>query len=139
MADKKKSKTKAKTDRNLTVYDAEKTYKDKIEPLVEEIKKTCAIEKIPFFFTCAVKNDADGTKYVNDGVLTGSYGISLETDHFPPILGVMNGARIIFSTDEDEELPEEISEYLNDGSNEGATDEEDGDPEDDEDRFIGEI
>lgn len=99
---------------NLSVYDATKKYKEEILPLVNQIKKVCAINSIPFFFTCAVKNDEKETQYENEGVLTGSYGINLKTDYFAPILGVLNGGRVIFTTDEDEALPGELSAFLAD-------------------------
>lgn len=98
----------------LSVYDATKKYQTEIEPLVENIKKVCALNNIPFFFTCAVKNDEKETVYKNDGVLTGSFGINLKDDKFAPILGVINGGRVVFSENEDESLSEEINSLLMD-------------------------
>jgi hypothetical protein len=97
----------------LTKYDATKTYKNKIAPLVEQIKQICAVEKIPFFFTCATKNSEEGTTYESDGILTGSFEINLKEDNFPPILGVLNGGRVVFSPDDDtEDLENDLNDIL---------------------------
>lgn len=102
------------SEKELSIYDASKEYRDKIQPLVEEIKKICTIDNIPFFFSCAVKNSDKGTDYENDGVLTGGFGISLYDDKFPQFLGVMNGGRVVFNENEDSELSSEIASALPD-------------------------
>ncbi|MGN0241315.1 MAG: hypothetical protein ACI4CS_06480 [Candidatus Weimeria sp.] len=126
----------------LSVYDASKTYDNEILPLVEQIKQICAVKEIPFFFTCAVKNSDKGTEYKNEGVLTGSYGINLKTDNFAPILGVMNGGRVVFTEDEDDALSGELSDMLSD--DDGTTADHNGaspsETDDDDDiTVIGEI
>ena len=44
------------------VYNKEKVYKAKIQPLIKQIQIICIDEHIPMFFSCAVANDYKNTK-----------------------------------------------------------------------------
>ncbi len=57
-------------------------YEEQIAPLKDEIAKICAINNIPFFFSCAPVNEKGKTTYVEDGHLTGSNSIKLYQDYY---------------------------------------------------------
>ena len=78
----------------ITVFDAEKLYDRDIRPLVDEIKKICIMNKVPFFVTTVVKSTTRETKYEMDGILTGSTDIHLKDDRFERLLMVCRGAKV---------------------------------------------
>lgn len=49
-------------------YDKRKIYKNKIEPLIKDLKIICSIEKLPMFVTVAVANNDKETVYESDMV-----------------------------------------------------------------------
>ena len=57
-----------KKDKECTVYNKEKEFKERCGELLEQIHLLCYDMNIPFYFTAAVKNDANGTVYVRDVV-----------------------------------------------------------------------
>lgn len=65
---------------NNTIFDKKDIYKKELAPLVASILKICTREKIPFHIAMAVKNDEEGTEYVNDGYTTGANSINLVDD-----------------------------------------------------------
>ena len=89
-------------------YNMQSLYTSKILPHINEIKKICKINNLPFFFSAAVKNEKGKTKYVNDGVLTGSNSIGLYNDMFEKFLLVMHGGKVTFQ----DELDEEAINYI---------------------------
>lgn len=77
--------------KRLKIYDATDTYKTRLEPLIKQIRDTCAIEGIPFMLTIAIRNSDTETEYKTDSFLTGSAGIELKEDKFPNLLLALNG------------------------------------------------
>lgn len=80
------------------VYDHSKIYKKQIHPLVNEIKKLCAVNDIPFFSSFAIANDEKGTKYDNNGFLSNSTSRILKDDKFPAYLAVVRGFEMVPKT-----------------------------------------
>ena len=74
------------------VYNKEKVYKAKIQPLIKQIQIICIDEHIPMFFSCAVANDYKDTKYENEMVLAES-GIKLKKNKISDCILTLNGAK----------------------------------------------
>lgn len=100
------------TNREINEYDLQALYKSKVEPHLTEMKKVCKLNNLPFFFTIAVKNEKGKTKYLNDGVLTGSNNVGLYNDMFEKFLLVMHGAKIGYQEELDEDAINYIMEQL---------------------------
>ena len=104
-----------KAKRDIKEYNLQSLYTNKILPHLNEIRKICKVNNLPYFFSTAVKNEKEKTKYINDGVLTGSNNIGLYNDMFEKFLLVMHGGKVNYKEDLDEEalsyilnqLPEE--------------------------------
>lgn len=75
----------------ITVFDKEKLYEEKIAPLVNDIKLICNLENIPFFTTFCIKNNNKGTNYITEGILTGSREIKLKDDRIIKHTLIQNG------------------------------------------------
>lgn len=92
---------------NLTIYDKTELYKEEIAPLVAEIRKICAINNLPFFFSCPVSNDDKGTVYKTTGHMTGAANIELKDDLFRKYMLLIRGAKLkslIPGIDSDDEV-----------------------------------
>jgi len=50
---------------NATAYKVEGEVSSKLKSLVKEVETLCVENKIPFFFSAAIENNAEGTKYMN--------------------------------------------------------------------------
>ena len=50
------------------IYNKQDVYKEKIAPIVKELKILCSIEKLPMFVTVAVANNNEETVYESDMV-----------------------------------------------------------------------
>lgn len=81
----------------LTEFDFQQIYEEKIKPYMREIKKICKIEGIPFFYAFALKNTDDGdnrkTTYRYEANLTGCNNICLADDKFREFILVINGMK----------------------------------------------
>lgn len=115
----------------VTEYDKTSVYKKQIVPLIEDIVKVCTKEKIPMFISLAPKSTTDETTYYNDGVLTGSLGITLHEDEFEKYLGVLHGGKITFPGGDPELSEGKLFDYI--ASSISNTPSANDDPEDDED------
>ena len=105
--------------KNIVNYNMQNVYNAEILPHVNEIKKICKVQNIPFFISTAVRNENNKTKYVNDGVLTGSNQIGLYNDMFEKFLLVMHGGKVTFREDLDEDAINYILDQLpEEGNNE---------------------
>lgn len=80
----------------VTEYDKRADYKKNIAPIVEELVKACTKAQIPMFVSIAPFNSAEETGYENDGVLTGSLGLTLKEDEFEKYLAVLHGGKVTF-------------------------------------------
>ena len=96
-------------DKQYTEYDKKDIYDEKIAPLVAEMRRTCKLNKIPFFITTAVSNKKGVTKYCNDGVMPGSNSIELHEDRFRKYLLVLQGAEVSILPNEDETIADYIA------------------------------
>lgn len=82
-------------DKQVTVYDKEKEWKKYCEEPLRKIMQYCNIYQIPCFITAAIKNDENGTTYLNDGVMTGSTDVHLTEDHIKYHMMVAGGCRAV--------------------------------------------
>lgn len=115
----------------VTEYDKTSVYKKQIVPLIEDIVKICTKERIPMFISVAPKSTADKTTYNNDGVLTGSLGITLHEDEFEKYLGVLHGGKVSFPGGDPELSEGKLFDYV--ASSISDTPSDNNDPEDNED------
>lgn len=83
------------TSKNVTEFDRQDIYDEKVAPLVEQIRKICSIYNMPFMFSCCVKNEKTGTVYKNDAISTGSRNIVLTDDRLERHLCVEAGFRTV--------------------------------------------
>jgi len=94
-ATKKKAKKerKKKEDEIPEVIDIDNTHiiMTEIAPLVEQIKKICAINKIPFFFSVLATNSNLKTKYISEILSPAVAEKELKDDRITPMLNVANG------------------------------------------------
>lgn len=113
---------------NITEYDKQKLFDEKIMPLIKEIRKICIVEKIPFCASFAVANvkvknkkkkkptDPEylyDTKYVNEGILTGTLGLNLYTNHFEKYILALRGGTVLTPEQADSlKIHETISSLL---------------------------
>ena len=112
--------------KEITTFDFKKggsksVYAQKVEPLIQELVKTCEILDMPFFVSVCVKSTEDNTYYENDmAAAPGSHQINLKYDQMTRHLAVCRGFEITprkFQEDldetfeqyemSDEEMPEE--------------------------------
>ncbi len=80
-----------KKEEKLTVYDSTDYYREQVEPLIKKLKTVCEQGMVPFYVTCAVKNDESGTEYKSDGHLCGSGGYHLKDDQLTKHLSIELG------------------------------------------------
>lgn len=74
-----------------TNYNSEKLYTDEIKPLLNQIKKICVTNNLPFISCVATANNDTKTTYRYDGVLTGTLGVTLSDNKFAKHLCIANG------------------------------------------------
>lgn len=79
------------SEKKSTIYNKEEIYKQKIVPLIDQMKKIAALNDLPFFVCVASANTDKHTTYRYDGVLTGYLGFNLADDQFKKHLCVANG------------------------------------------------
>lgn len=79
----------------LTKYNREKEWEKYCAEPLRQIMQYCSIYQIPCFFTVAVANDENGTKYINDGVMTGSTNVHLTDDRIKHHMMVAGGCRAV--------------------------------------------
>ena len=48
------------------IYNKQKVYEEKIEPIINQLKLACNMEHLPMFVTVAVENNEKETVYRND-------------------------------------------------------------------------
>lgn len=65
---------------------------------------------IPFIYMAAVENNEETTKYMTDGILTGTLGIDLTEDRFAEVIKAMHGAKYSFDLSADDKTRKE---YIN--------------------------
>ena len=96
-------------------------FETECKPLLDELCKKCGAKGIPFFFSAAVENSAEGTEYIANGVMTKSRNIELKNDHIKYHMMVNDGCVAkpaakeleilmdVFAVEEDDEDYEEDS------------------------------
>lgn len=112
-----------------SAYDKTEEYKKNVAPLIASLVKECTKARIPLFISTAPKNDESETVYKNDGVLTGSLGITLKEDEFEKYLAVLHGGKVFFPGGEPDLAEGKLFEYIESAINNDSIHPED-DPED---------
>ena len=79
----------------MTNFDKRKQFEEECRKTLTELVGKCNDLKIPFFWSCCVKNDETGSDYVSDGVMTGSNQIELKDDRIKRHLLVNIGFDVI--------------------------------------------
>jgi len=54
---------------SVSIYDEKKYYKEKVEPLITDLKIICQTKKLPMFVTVAVANNEKETEFENNMVM----------------------------------------------------------------------
>lgn len=85
-------------------YDKTNLYASKIEPIVRDLKVMCIAEELPMFVSVAVKNDENGTEYINNTVM-GVTGVKLKDNRIAKLL--------LYINDFESELPQDVKEAVN--------------------------
>ena len=91
-------------------FNKKDVYTDKIEPLINQLKKACNLEKMPTFITVAVQNGPKGTEYKSDMILSSS-DIKLTDNRISSILLKINGFEDKFPAHINKDI-QELQEYL---------------------------
>ena len=85
----------------MTIFDKEKAFQAECAEHLDRLRKHCIHIGVPFFFTACVRNDEQtGSKYISDGIITGSDGIELADDQIKRHLLVNIGFDVIPSKDD---------------------------------------
>ena len=63
-----------------TSFDKSNVFVEKLCPIIAQLDKICAEEKIPYFLTIATANNADGTHYENSARSPAPMGVELSDD-----------------------------------------------------------
>lgn len=84
---------------NTNFYNKKSVYENRIEPIVRDLKVMCMAEDLPMFVSVAVKNDENGTDYINNTVMSGT-GIRLTDNRIAKLL--------LYINDFDAVLPPEV-------------------------------
>jgi hypothetical protein len=79
----------------VTVYDKEELFKKDVKPLLDELMRVCAVNKIPAFFTCAVKSLPDQTVYSSDMFSGVTNNVTLKNDNIVKMANVLNGFDVV--------------------------------------------
>lgn len=74
-----------------TIIEREEYFESECRDLLNALVKKCYLGGIPCFFTAAVKNSSEGTKYISDGIMTGSTNIVLFDDKIKHHMMVNDG------------------------------------------------
>lgn len=74
-----------------TIYDKSELFEEKVRPLMKQITDICRTNSIPFFFSAAVKNQVDDTKYENIALTALPMGIYLKNDQLVEHIKVSSG------------------------------------------------
>ena len=85
------------------IYNKQKVYEEKIEPIINQLKLACNMEHLPMFVTVAVENNEKETVYRND-MIYASTDIRLSDHRIGNLLLLVND----FQT----EPPLHIQDYL---------------------------
>lgn len=70
------------------------TYEEKVQPVVEELKKVCSECGMPVFITVCTSNTDSGTVYTSDMISPMMLKMELKDDHFTKHLAVLNGFEV---------------------------------------------
>lgn len=84
---------------HITEFDKASVYKQKIEPLINEIVKLCTIHDIPMYITCCVSNSEEGSEYKNNCVSAETRGLNLADDNIQKHLCIQLGFDTIYRSE----------------------------------------
>ena len=89
----------------ITIYNKQAVWDELCAPVLHELVILCSIHEIPLFVTACIRNDRNGSLYVNDMVNPDVRGIVLKEDHIPKHLAVMCGYDVCLP-DKSGEIPQ---------------------------------
>ncbi len=81
--------------KDITIYNKEDIYNEKIKPLVKEVMRLSSIHNIPSFITFAVANDGELTTYISDMHSAVTNDICLKDDNIVKMANVLNGFDVV--------------------------------------------
>lgn len=76
-------------------FDKTEDFKEKCQPLLNELILRCSLLKIPFFWSACTKNNDEESVYNSDAVATGSRKIKLKDDKISKYIAVLNGFDVV--------------------------------------------
>ena len=77
------------------MYDKKEYYKEKIAPLIKEIKLLCDREHIPMFISIPIQDDGRDTIYQSSMLSCAAVGVKLSDDHLPKFACILNGFDVV--------------------------------------------
>lgn len=77
--------------KEVEIFDKTKEFDEEIKPLIEKIDIKCREKRIPYFFTCAIKNNETGTQYSSNMLSSVKSGRNLENDVIAEGIKVLRG------------------------------------------------
>ena len=104
----------------MDYFDKEKDYKKKIEPIINDLKFKCNIEKMPMFVTVCVKNTEEETKYRHN-IIMASTGLQLTDNRINRLLLKVRGLDPETIPDHIKKAADEIEEYIDNLTSEETT------------------
>ena len=76
-------------------FDKTEAFEKNCRKLLDELVLLCSVNRIPFYWTAAVKNDDTGTEYISDAVAVESRNIVLKEDKISKHLAVTAGFNVV--------------------------------------------
>lgn len=75
----------------ITTYKLTEQQRNELEEKMRELLEICQICHVPFFLSCAIKNDDSGTEYSNMIYSAQSHNIKLKDDRIRKYMLIANG------------------------------------------------
>lgn len=99
--------------KEVTIYNRENEYNEKIAPKLEEIKNLCIKHDIPYVMAFATGNDDEKTSYEMDGLMPGVKGMKLTENKLNEVFRIISGYSQPGNVDMDkEDLDDDFPEEL---------------------------
>lgn len=91
--------------KNASYYDKKEIFEKECRPLLSELVSKCHLYNLPFFFSCCVANDENGSEYVNEISSAAGRGLTLTKDSIADYTCVVLGFSVVREEDMVMEIP----------------------------------
>ena len=100
----------------VTPFDKDEVYKQKIEPLINEIVKLCTIYNIPMYISCCVANDEEYTEYKNNCVSAETRDLNLADDNIQKYLCIQLGFDTVYRSEAEFDFEDDATKITEKGN-----------------------